>query len=513
MNPTLYWTKKGKREQPLPTPNTKSKKPARLSEAEEPISQNGSRIGFWLLPSGDDYVKLPILSSYSMEIPGWLSSDRYDLDIRFGNALAPIWAVVFHREALAGHFPWLSRAFSYVGIEDLFNPTSDKHDESVFAFQKFLIGRNFAFWIQNGQDGYFCGDADVFNRFKEELAGSVIGLPEKVVTDYASVLRINLLDDSGKKRKTIEVPGKPGNSETIASVASKIEGRPYTLADVFKVVKDASAFKGMDDAELSWLFSLHNIRAAQKQTQDAKSKIQLLDAATVFLKYAKEKGLKVNFQAYGPLLKRAGLTEATLRRLLDLTKSNGFYAYGGMLKIGNRWVYDPNVKNRFQNAAFVVPRLPSWTISDDGFTTMNFVVRSRPDRNTTGMNQTGYIKILDDKAGWLTRVGRKIGSVFGKKQSAMDRDVHVHCSCPDHQYRFHWVLSQMGAAPSPVGAGDRSPDKTNPSKRPSLCKHLCAVSSLMNIVPPPRGKVPMEPVAPGKSPTATELAIMDEIED
>lgn len=47
------------------------------------------------------------------------------------------------------------------------------------------------------------------------------------------------------------------------------------------------------------------------------------------------------------------------------------------------------------------------------------------------------------------------------------------CNCPDFQYRWRWVLSELGAAPP--GPVDEPPDITNPSRQPGICKHLLAV--------------------------------------
>jgi len=68
-------------------------------------------------------------------------------------------------------------------------------------------------------------------------------------------------------------------------------------------------------------------------------------------------------------------------------------------------------------------------------------------------------------------------------ESFVAHGVAVH-NCPDFKYRYHWVLSQMGAAAKPSGAGGEAtnapPNKTNPSFRPSLCKHLAACDQFID---------------------------------
>lgn len=167
------------------------------------------------------------------------------------------------------------------------------------------------------------------------------------------------------------------------------------------------------------------------------------------------------------------LEEASYFDLWNATRRNGDYKYGGMRKIHGRWIYDPTVPGRTQNGKrFVTVALPKVSLDDEGRITINFRYQSRPTRNTTGISHVGYVK-FSDHTSFLKTASRNIGKAMAK------RDVHTRCSCPDFQFRWHWVLSQIGAAPEPTGPGNLPPNKTNPQKKIAMCKHLCAVSPFL----------------------------------
>lgn len=196
------------------------------------------------------------------------------------------------------------------------------------------------------------------------------------------------------------------------------------------------------------------------------------------------------------------LEEATLRQLLDLTQANGFYAQGGLRRVGGRWVIDPAVRGRTDNSRFVVVSTPRWELGPDGLPILTYRCRSRPDRNTSGLVQTGFIKIIS-REGFFRRLGRRVlGGLLGGR---LDPQVQTFCSCQDWRYRFHWVMAQMGAAPTPTGRGNAPPDITNPSHRPSLCKHLTAMAAATNFSDSRlqsllQGRA-VEPEGPDQSPT------------
>lgn len=153
------------------------------------------------------------------------------------------------------------------------------------------------------------------------------------------------------------------------------------------------------------------------------------------------------------------LHEASFRRLIQYTQQNGRYKIGGMKKIGSSWVYDPTVPGRLDNSRFVITKPPRPFKDEDGYLTIEFSFKSRPDRSTTGLRQRGWIKLMPDK---------RASYQAGLKAVTM-------CQCPDFKFRWQYALAQIGAAPR--GEVDTPPDKTNPSHAPSLCKHCAAMSS------------------------------------
>ena len=70
----------------------------------------------------------------------------------------------------------------------------------------------------------------------------------------------------------------------------------------------------------------------------------------------------------------------------------------------------------------------------------------------------------------------------------VDRQLNVKasCSCPDYLFRWEWANWNRKAADIEYSNGD-SPDITNPTYKPSLCKHLVALAErIMDKLPPPR---------------------------
>lgn len=173
------------------------------------------------------------------------------------------------------------------------------------------------------------------------------------------------------------------------------------------------------------------------------------------------------------------LVEATLRRLMDLTRSNGRYRHGGLRRIGparlGTWVYDPTIRGRHENSRFVIRGTPKLKWAPDGTAILRFRVKSRAERSTTGEWQIGSIFFRRQKKGIRYSVAT---SGEDWKTAFEAADVEVTCSCPDFKYRWHYALSQKKVAPKPIGPGDAPPVITNPGMNLSLCKHLHAVADL-----------------------------------
>jgi hypothetical protein len=162
------------------------------------------------------------------------------------------------------------------------------------------------------------------------------------------------------------------------------------------------------------------------------------------------------------------LTEVSMRQLIHMTQQFGGYRFGGMRRILNRWIYDPTVPGRTDNARFVITTPPKMSTDDKGNPIIFFNFKSRPDRSTTGMRHKGYIRFLPDK----------------RAKYEMGNKVQVWCSCPDFRFRSSFVLSQMGASHTPTGIGSDAinapPRQTNPLGLPFLCKHSSACVGYMS---------------------------------
>jgi hypothetical protein len=84
--------------------------------------------------------------------------------------------------------------------------------------------------------------------------------------------------------------------------------------------------------------------------------------------------------------------------------------------------------------------------------------------STTGLRHRGYVAFKKPRD--------------GQPQASENLPVEVDCDCPDYRYRWAWANKQHGAGK--VGAGsmnkahNRAPVVTNPSGKPSLCKHIAA---------------------------------------
>lgn len=86
--------------------------------------------------------------------------------------------------------------------------------------------------------------------------------------------------------------------------------------------------------------------------------------------------------------------------------------------------------------------------------------------STTGLRHHGYIRFFRPHTAGTNRM------------PLQHVPCEVDCTCPDFRYRFAWVLKQKGSArvgPQSMNqAWNKAPNKTNPDRRASLCKHILA---------------------------------------
>lgn len=84
--------------------------------------------------------------------------------------------------------------------------------------------------------------------------------------------------------------------------------------------------------------------------------------------------------------------------------------------------------------------------------------------STTGLRHRGYVAFKKPRN--------------NRPQASENLPVEVDCDCPDYRYRWAWANKQHGAGkvgPQSMNkAHNRAPVITNPSGKPSLCKHIAA---------------------------------------
>lgn len=462
-----------------------------------------SHLGFWLLPEAGDYGKLVIHESYHF-------GDNI-VEVRgAGGRWLPVLALLANRRVIEKHFPSTAALFGSLEEKDLL-------EESILARLQARVTSelNAGFWLQRGTDGWFCGDQFVKTELAEVINANSSD-PED--TNFAAVEKVLTVSSSGLTTKTETIRDFLGQNIGLRNILRSQEGVP--LEKLSKViVKGKDEVSSLSRSEVEDLLIRFSAQAVEKLTSGNLDIQQLVLGATVLvLRAAISYGFEVNKQEYHPIvascLKESVLNEARLKELIDLTISNGFYKYGGLKRVSGTWVIDPSVPGRAANSRFVVVSVPKWAVGADGLQILNFVCRSRPDRNTTGLRQTGYIKVVN-RGGMLRRAAAAVLPRF----SYGEPDVHVMCSCPDFKYRFHWVLAQAGASPTPTGTGDEAtnkpPVKTNPSNRPSLCKHLMACGSIVNFSSKEfkdskkkQKEGPVVPVAPNEDPVVEPGAVV-----
>jgi len=102
----------------------------------------------------------------------------------------------------------------------------------------------------------------------------------------------------------------------------------------------------------------------------------------------------------------------------------------------------------------------------------NFGYKSARDHITTMKPHTGRISFEKDAY-----------NKFRGKRSMDEVMCKVDCSCPDYKYR--WAYANAAQQAGEMGgdslnkSNGNAPVKTNPGKKPSLCKHLVALKDYL----------------------------------
>lgn len=439
--------------EPDPVP-TEVEKPASV------ITESMSWRGFVLLTDSNGLLRLPVLETYESGGVIYQSSGA-------GGRMLPIYSLMANRSVLQQYYPWLGGILNRLVQDDL-------ADESEMASvqSKVMSKGGFGFWIKKGRRCYFYGSNVMLGLVRNSF----------LTSDYAGIDDVFLTNASGLPVKQIPLSEFTQRDDVSIKtlVDSGTEASPFEVA---LLLRDDPDLNGVNASRLHSYIDWNTVTDTFEKLS-GEAKIGFAAVIVDALQYVIDQGVKVDVARYPDAisvhLKPASkLGEASFSRLLGLTRVNGGYRYGGMRRVDGRWVIDPAINGRLDNSRFIVVSMPNWRLGADGFPIMSYVCRSQPDRNTTGLRHVGFIRVTN-QGGLLRRLAGK----FLPQIRAAEPDVQVWCSCQDFKYRFHWVLSQMGAAETPSGSGGQAtnapPSKTNPSFRPSLCKHLSACDQFID---------------------------------
>ena len=110
--------------------------------------------------------------------------------------------------------------------------------------------------------------------------------------------------------------------------------------------------------------------------------------------------------------------------------------------------------------------------ADEDSENWNFSYKSANDHITTGKSHMGRISFGKD------------AYVRYKNKKNMDEVVcKVDCSCPDYRYRWAYANAAQQAGEMGVNSLNKcngnAPVKTNPRRKPSLCKHLVSLKNYL----------------------------------
>ncbi len=460
MSAAVLFQRHRRKRKPAPAAKTCPVKPQ--EDTQEQLTESASWQAWVLIPDAGKVIELPVLETYESKGVTYNANG-------VGGRVLPIYSVLANREVLQRHFAWLGREINRLGQEDL----ADEAEMSSVQKRVFERG-NFGFWVIKNKTGYFYGNSTVHKLFLKDVPTGELRRLQQVFLTAATGLPV-------KEVPVTEFAGV--NELTLADAVNS--GRHMTPHEIAHALEEPGDLEGVNPKQLADLLDWPAVNSAFGQLS-GDAQIRFTDSVVTALKYSLDNGVNVDVTKYQPAIAEAlrrsiseSLQEASFSRLLGLTQANGGYRYGGMRKVEGRWVIDPSVSGRIDNSRFIVVSMPSWRLGQDGFPVMNYVCKSAPERSTTGMRQVGFIKVTN-QGGFL----RKLAGKFLPQIRSAEPDVQCFCSCPDWKYRFHWVMSQMGAAATPTGAGGQAtnapPNKTNPSFRPSLCKHLAACDQFID---------------------------------
>ena len=386
-----------------------------------PQASANDTVGFWMIPQGDSFLKLRIASQYNLTSIAnavFRPSKGQKVGNQFDGSWLPVWCFLINAPLLQRHFSWID--------DDVLEGLTGDNPK---RFAQTLVTRAMrAGWsyVISGSNGVVLGLPkpdfdelpDYIGGLIDELSGEEVHMPTNIrIRVPSGSPRVHLFNAAGSLVKS-------GSWEDFTGKAQSF-GEDAEFLNLVKNLQSPDDFGKLDSDQLK-LFMPDNLeKVLARANKDDKTDIG--DAILMLVLYYRRTSPTTDISRLQRLAQKA-LTETTFHDLVRATDQNGGYKNGGLVLVdGHRWVTDPNVRGRSDNSYFVITRPPAISIDNDGDVLLRYMFRSRSDRNTTGMAQSGYIKFLPDK-GFFKRVGRAIQR-FLKGESMWNRDVHVACSC------------------------------------------------------------------------------------
>lgn len=445
-----------------------------LSEA------SSDNIGYWMIPVREDaYAKLIIHGSYQV------GAVRHPTTS--GEMIHAGWAIIANRRLLERFAGPIVRAVDQ-NIDVLTsNVGSTDWREAMTMVEEKALSAGWAYYVSIGHVGYFRVSkmTSVIALFGKEYYGGELQRPESVKPQKDKTFNINL----GKG-------WRPASAGMFKKFVRYHEEATYTsLGEIINDWKnDSLDWANANHRSILNLCSPESVNPQYRTLGE--DLIRFLYTFLTAMKMAKKK-IPFDVNDYSPEVKdglvsmsgkkkmvESSLTERmTFAQLLGNTKTHGKYVVGGLRKVDGKWINDPAVPGRVDNARFVIAAPPLTQVNKDGSVTYRWKFRSRIDRSTTDKTHLGYLRMMPKKKGFMAFLKKLV-----KGDGPWEGECEVWCSCPDFRFRMGYANWRAEASHKPTGQnGDSTlepPVKTNPKMIPMLCKHLAMAGSVFLQNPP-----------------------------
>jgi hypothetical protein len=242
-------------------------------------SASGPMIGYWMIPDGDTYVKLPIHQSYQVERyqPGirtlWMGRGNEEVKIQQRGLLLPVWPLVVHWKALGGHLPWLPDMI-YQLREGLFKPGTDECLKACQSLQTSLFGQKWSFFVlaspSTGLFGTKGGKGQLphyWDEFVSELEGNKVQEPQHIKLQTDDVEKVGFVDSTGDCYQFHSLKNLVSSQTFGLKVfLDRFEDGPEwdNLLQAYQqgILNDPNDFRGIDQGILQSLFNTSSYNAA-----------------------------------------------------------------------------------------------------------------------------------------------------------------------------------------------------------------------------------------------------------